>query len=184
MDVRIRRALQESIYLISASKKSDADWVFEVEGSSSKTYNVCFNKIVSCNCPYNKFHHKTCKHMFFILGKITKLDLTLLSDSCRVNIFKIYPTFELLISKIIDNSTNTLTPNNSTTNSTITDDCSICFDSMSSCATTVCKCCKNNFHKSCIVKWLSNSTRTNCPLCRTTWEVNLVVDSMSKFNQL
>jgi hypothetical protein len=192
---RIRKSLNETMYLISATKNTDrSDWLFIVEGSRGTPYNIVIKESgMSCTCPFYKTRFNTCKHMFFILGRIAKMDLGHINtDSPKLNAFDIYPDLDNKLNSIMSSRSAGIVQDRPTPFRGPDGDCSICYESLETDTgpDSMCMLCHNYFHKSCIKHWLSNSSRKNCPLCRNVWPKKPTVsdsgssDPLSKFKSL
>ena len=71
---RKNRGLNQRILLIN-HEKNEASYNFEVLGTRGVSYQLNLDsERYSCNCPDYKFHHKTCKHLYFLFNKILKFD--------------------------------------------------------------------------------------------------------------
>ena len=171
---RIYRAMKHKMFLISANKIDNYNWIFCVEGSKEINYFINFNnKCMTCECPDFKLRKKICKHIYFIIKKICNLNIDLLNNNDpNINIYDIYTNISSILDDILYKRINKKIINYEN------DDCSICFENMSEGLLDKCNICKNSFHNDCIIKWLSNSTRTNCPLCRSIWIKD--IDALAK----
>ncbi|CAF2986476.1 unnamed protein product [Rotaria sp. Silwood2] len=72
---RIERALNQRLYLLAATKSSNASIYreYKVLGQTANVYTVVITHIPSCTCPdYAKGH--LCKHIIFVLHRILKVD--------------------------------------------------------------------------------------------------------------
>lgn len=194
---RFGRALKERMYLLSYTTNSFEDWEFNVEGTRGTNYNVTFNtRGMNCNCPYTSRFHKSCKHMFFIIGRICKLPLEkMTSDRYQINAFKLYPELNNSLLKTLTERRNKINETETGTKTEteaeeikpneIDDDCSICFEEMKIGKLEKCGTCCNHFHSECLVRWLKS--KSNCPLCRSVIKLpkneideNEIIDVMSK----
>ena len=200
---RMGRALKQTMFLISAKQTIYSDtldkwipvdfsksgtgnifdklnWDFCVEGTRGINYNVGFSEYgMNCTCPDFEGRSRNCKHMFFIIGRIAKLKLDkFTTDEPNFNVFELYPELSETLVKVLEKrlgceETATLTSD---------DDCCICFETMNTKTLVGCHSCQNAFHDTCMKQWLSNSSRNNCPLCRTLWIKDSVYsDALGKF---
>jgi len=181
---RMKRALNQKMFLLSANHYHNLVWSFEVEGFSGNSYILSFTQSgITCTCPHVKSRHITCKHMFFIIGRVCKLDLKLLDtklegvlEQLNINIFSVYPNLnEQLQDKLKTRLSEKITIINDNT-----DNCSICFETMKNGKLEICKECKNSFHTNCITRWMK--VNNTCPLCRDkiTIVINETTDIFSK----
>lgn len=171
------RALNEVMYLIDLNSLEN-EWVFGVEGTRGIKYDILINsEKMTCTCPYFANHFKVCKHIYFVVGRICKLDISKILDDFKLNIYDIYPDFSNIVNAAVNKRTFVQDPK-------VVSDCCICYDEMlDSMQLYQCHRCSNHFHDSCITHWLSNSARKNCPLCREKIIVGIKpVDIFNKFN--
>jgi len=186
----MNRALKQRMYLLSAEFINPTNWEFFVEGSAGTNYKVSFKSNgMYCNCPYVETRHQTCKHMFFIIGRICKLRLEHLNtDNHRINPFSRYPNLNETLNTVLYSRQNENSIIEPTTNNLDDEsDCIICFESMNTGELHNCGTCKNHFHKDCIVRWVR--CKPSCPLCRgriklPTTTLNQPVDAMSKLTMI
>lgn len=179
---KIQRAKTEKMYLLS--QMSTDDFVashFIVEGSKGTEYKIVFdNSGVKCTCPSFTFNHKICKHIYFIINRVCKLDFD--TDSKDTNVFEMYPDILNILSNLTKKTDAVAVGPN--------EDCCICYDSMNETAVVTCMVCKNCIHDSCMKVWSKSSrgvareTVGNgiaCPLCRSPIVLNDVLnDPLSK----
>lgn len=166
MDKRVENALKQHIHLISADLSVPS---FIVEGESSRQYTITMKRErFQCTCPdymYRRNDIAACKHIYFLVFRVAKHDQMPLGSEM--------PALVHDIQKRLRNIETKVQKENTEHKEEITEvgdnDCSICFEAMT---TSLVKCehCKNNFHTKCMKHWLSNSARKNCPLCRGFWK--------------
>jgi DNA-directed RNA polymerase subunit RPC12/RpoP len=172
------RALNEVMYLIDLNSLEN-EWIFGVEGTRGIKYDIFINnEKMTCTCPYFVNHFKVCKHIYFVVGRVCKLDISKILDDFKLNIYDIYPDFSNIVNATVNKRTDTVQ------DPKVISDCCICYDEMlDSMQLYRCYRCNNHFHDSCITHWLSNSSRKNCPLCREKIIQNIKpVDIFNKFN--
>jgi hypothetical protein len=178
MDKIIERAkTQEKMHLLdhtqtelkTTKKTLGHILTFRLFGNTGNIYTITFKldtqkesgiSCVKCSCPYNSFHHKICKHIFFIYIKILLIPENNLYQTGKLtcanksHLIDLYNIFVAGIHK----------PENiHESRNTIDDDCPVCFDKLEH-TNYICKQCKNSIHHSCIREIVKFST--NCPLCR------------------
>jgi hypothetical protein len=181
---RMKRALGQPMFLLSAEYSHTDEWNFVVQGYSGTDYNVILTPSkMECSCPDFQQRNKLCKHLYFIIGRVGKERGLLEKLNETTNIFTIKPEFTNILTKRLTKSD----CDNKTEDTKNCEDCSVCFEPMlnrqlvSNCCT-----CKNKFHKSCINRWLR--AKNNCPLCRSHWEIDTInienQDSLTHFSRL
>lgn len=165
INAKIHRAKSERMYLIAVNAD---ELKFTVEGSRGIEYNLKFGKVNSCDCPYFKFNNKICKHMYFIINRVCKLEPQKV-DSTSTDIIKMYPTLIETLKKVHRPKEDTDCINQSY------EDCCICYESMHESSVIKCGTCNQCIHNSCMTIWAKNT----CPLCRSIMSIN-VPDCLSK----
>ena len=174
---RIERALRERIYLLRADKLHN-QWSFEVKGQSNKVYKIKMTNGDKCTCSCMDFvlRKKLCKHLIFITERIAKLtEITyglITTNHLNLSTFEQLSTViegKLLAHGKQENGMIEEEKRNATRKiSETSEDCFICFESLS--GETLVQCvtrCKNYFHEECLKIWLSKNN--TCPLCRSEW---------------
>ncbi len=185
---RFSKALNERIYLLSASQLSNEEWNFNIRGQSNKVYKQILtpNKF-SCACPDHCLRKGFCKHLLFLFCRVS-LNTTLAKELFLKNKEWDIETFTIINKSFIERLKHRIETNKpkEITSNAIGSDCSICFEEMkngevfSQCLTT----CKNYFHEDCINLWL-NSGHETCPLCRGEWtttapeEINIEISLLT-----
>ncbi len=170
---KIQRAKTEKMYLLSHSNVENTTH-FIVEGSKGIEYKIILdNSGVKCNCPSFTFNHKICKHIYFIINRVCKLDFE--TDSKDINIFEIFPNILNILSNLTKNTDEVAGPN---------EDCCICYDSMNGISVVTCTVCKNCIHASCMKIWSKSRSKhveIACPLCRSPIIINeQLINPLSK----
>jgi hypothetical protein len=135
---RKQNSIEQKIFLINFKKGSMNDLEFTVMGTTKNIYIVYICESPKCTCMDFKIRHKRCKHIFFILRKIMKVNNTIEDN-------KIFSREELIemITNIPINITssviNDITSNKKIISTDIIvkmkiiddeDICSICFDNL------------------------------------------------------
>lgn len=163
---KIQRAKTEKMYLLSHLNEENATR-FIVEGSKCIEYKIVFdNSGVKCTCPSFIFNHKICKHIYFIINRVCKLEFDI--DSKDTNVFEIFPNLLNILSNLI--KIDASGPN---------EDCCICYDSMNGILVVTCTVCKNCIHDTCMKIWSKSKKEVVCPLCRSPIN-ELLIDPLSK----
>jgi hypothetical protein len=181
---RMKRALEQPMYLLNAEYSPKDKWYFVVQGYSGSNYDVTIdaNKM-ECTCSDFKLREKLCKHLYFIIARVANDKCSLMHINEHTNIYKINSNFTQTLK---DRLINCNEHKNNEHNDECNDDCVICFDIMNNIQQTIkCGVCKNNFHTQCLNRWLVN--KPSCPLCRSslinkTQQKN--TNSLAYFNNL
>lgn len=162
---RIERALKQPIYLLKADYEEEDQWYFTVQGFSGSMYNITITPDeTSCTCPDFTQRRKICKHIYYIVGRVAQDKEALKNiNEHTTNIFEIKEDLTEALKIRLNKRLEKPTIVKEKQKKKLDDDCSICFEGMTSGNTTLCV-NGHNFHKSCMVRWLK--VKHNCPLCR------------------
>jgi len=180
---RIKRALEQPMYLISCTYNLPNNWFFTIQGYSGIDYNLIANPTeISCNCPdfkkRSKEKNNLCKHLYFIFYRIANAQRT------SENIFQSNPDFSENLMKKLKTRIDNIDVNYNYDVDDCANDCVICFETVANKESNFSCClCKNIFHKNCINRWIKiNNT---CPLCRmkipTTHVTNDILEYFQTF---
>ena len=77
MDSRIAKAYNDRLYLVESippENEDDALREYIVMGSTGNVYRVKIKHEPSCTCPDNRMRKERCKHIYFILLRVMKVD--------------------------------------------------------------------------------------------------------------
>lgn len=174
------RGLQQPIYLIETLPITNNDErQYVVMGTSKKVYNVTINTSPSCDCPDHTTRKTRCKHIYFVLLRIMKVntgnvDQELYTSIEVQNMFNNIPevTKLLCVDDKMKEKYHKLKNNESLeVEKKDTDDlCPMCLDDLNNGSELdYCKySCGKSIHKDCINMWLS-SGKDNCLICREVW---------------
>lgn len=69
------RGLTQAISLIATIKETNGTKTYIVKGESGNTYKVSINGTNECTCPDFVKRHEECKHIYFVLGRVLKVDI-------------------------------------------------------------------------------------------------------------
>lgn len=167
---RIIRSKTQKMYLLGTNKLGPLNWLFEVQGSTGKNYNINMDENMStCTCIDFKLRKNTCKHIMFISTRVLKQNDIVVKMSTEVS-----ESLNELIEKYKNIDKDTVEVHKE-------DACVICYEDYSSTdKCDFCTVCKNGFHCKCMEIWLKQ--QNNCPLCRSKWTITSEnIDPMSKF---
>ncbi len=189
---RKSRSLTQRLYLIEAIPPPGQDLVREymIMGSTGNIYKVSIKNQCKCTCPDQTKRQNLCKHIYFVLLRIMKVDAQTISsiDQHGDNgyIF-LNSELESMFSQIPE-VTQALCVNSDYHNrylaakdqvdkfgkvpqrDTEGDSCPICLDDLGYVGDLdYCKySCGKSVHKQCLEMWLRNSQK--CMFCRENWE--------------
>jgi hypothetical protein len=71
---RKERGLTQKIFMIEHRKNSELDIEFDVMGTTKNVYTVRITESPICTCPDYVTRNKRCKHIYFVLKRIMKID--------------------------------------------------------------------------------------------------------------
>jgi hypothetical protein len=166
------RALSQPMYLMDASRLGN-EWAFQVQGSRGTCYDLRFTpETLSCTCPDFRQRRETCKHAFFMLGRVLG-DVALmnrLEDGCTPR--------ELFLGgfseRVEERLRARLAPAADAAAAPAADaaaaaadrdeDCVVCFEALASGAWSCGGCRRACMHADCATRWLERTP--SCPLCR------------------
>lgn len=170
--LRLKRSLNEKIYLLAATQVSNNHWKFNVRGQSKKVYEQNLKPdLFSCSCPDHTTKHTFCKHLLYLVARVAiQMELAgTISENKNNWTDNAFNTCALSWISRLKNHINKEKKTEVNTEA-IGDACPICFEDMKETESLV-KCvttCKKYFHQDCIKLWLSSDHDT-CPLCRADW---------------
>ena len=182
-DIRKIRGKTQNLFLIeSLNTNEQYEKKYVVMGSTGNVYNVIIKNIPECSCPDYTTRHRRCKHIYFILLRVMKIDdedQDEYSNNELVEMFKNIPhiTNNLLIDDKTKQKYDALKNNNKLeTNSQditkkSTDDlCPICLDDLEN-GDELDHCkfsCGKSIHKVCYSMWTKKKA-PNCIFCGANW---------------
>lgn len=73
-NARKLRGLTQKIFMIEYRKIDEYDMEFDVMGTTKNVYTVKVTKTPTCTCPDHTTRFNRCKHIFFILRRIMKIN--------------------------------------------------------------------------------------------------------------
>lgn len=160
---RGERALCQSMYLLDAEHRGRDEWRFEVQGSMGVSYDLDFTQnAIKCSCPDFYRRKETCKHCFFIVGRVLS-DLELMrkmEHKCEPMALFMADFSSRMEERIRMKHTVPLAASS-------TEDCVVCFESLACSGHDVWECSgcrKRCLHMECARRWLQKNN--SCPLCR------------------
>ena len=201
MQRRIMRAYDDPLYLIESIPPEDEDdpiREFSVMGTTGNVYTVTIENEPSCTCPDFQLRQRRCKHIFFILMRVMKVDnerqkfyddfelLDMFSNIPKIThnliakkkLRKKYQKIKKRIEEIEGNEEEEEDDDDVKKDKEglaeqkpIQDDdvCPICLDNIKDNGDLVyCKKCGKSLHKKCFEMWCKKNKKT-CVFCRADW---------------
>ena len=177
------RGKTQKLYLIEYDDINDYQKVFSVMGSTGNVYDVNIKNVPTCSCPDYTTRHKRCKHIYFILLRVMKVnsedeDTKKYEDGELVYMFSKIPNIakNVKISKTQLDKYKILKKSDSKTSITskqkdMDDICPICLDDLTNGMKVVyCKySCGKNIHSDCFKMWSKQKNKPECVYCRMPW---------------
>jgi hypothetical protein len=180
-NTRKQRGLVQKLYLVETLPiKTDFVREYIIMGSTGNIYQVSISHMPTCTCPDFKQRGQRCKHIFFVLARIMKVDnneTAEYSDMDLINMFaKIPKATQYLIEpdkKIKYDSLKNKT-NIQVKPKDLDDVCPICLDDLTDGnELDMCKySCGKHIHKKCYEMMNKSTTEKICVFCRHPWESN------------
>jgi hypothetical protein len=141
MEARIERALKQRLYLISQQD----EYNYYVSGLTSK-YHVCMKENTgkhTCTCPDYKHRRQNCKHIFFVLFRVLKINRSHWLQDQKLLKRKARPEVQDTV-------------------------CAICYEDLEEKAELcVCDTCGHGVHAQCFKIYAQHTSDPRCPLCRS-----------------
>jgi len=160
---RLKRSTKQNIKLGLISESE-----YTVYGSTGTRYLVKTEPSMNCTCIDYKKNKRYCKHIYFIFLNVYKIVPDLDKVYTEAELKELHTNFYECKMNISARNTD--------------DPCSICFECISD--PLVCKKCQNGFHKSCINEMTKYSGKSNCPLCRSNLNENILDDLIKQVELL
>lgn len=190
MSSRLSRAFKQPIYLLNMEPNVNSyKRVFNVMGTTGNNYVVTINEHPSCTCPDNSHNHNTCKHIYFVMLRVMKIQVRIkhnYSGEELLVMFQNIPNF--IENNLLGNhngsqkaSTKALMEDTHigghlTIQQKFDDVCPICLDDLGDVVGLLDYCkysCGKSVHKKCFEIWKNQSiasfTTTKCIFCRHNW---------------
>ena len=185
MSSRIERCFNDNIYLIESFPylETENERTYLIMGSTGNVYTVIISNKSSCTCPDYRKRKKRCKHIYFVLIRIMKVEnpeKKIFSNEELKEMFNNIPliTNNLIIDKNkrekfyeITNKIN-LNKSKKKIEQKINDNdiCPICLDSLNNGKELdYCKySCGLSLHKKCYQMW-EKRNKGICVFCRANW---------------
>lgn len=182
MDLRKSRGLNQKLFLIEIlDSTSEYQKKFKIMGSTGNVYNVTIENNCRCDCPDFLKRAKRCKHIYFVLIKLMKIedemDKDIYFDDELLSMFKNIPliTSNLIVSSGIKKIYDQLNTNckNVTKMKQVDDLCPICLEDLNNGEELdFCKySCGKPIHKICYSMWTLKKNNT-CVFCYADWNSN------------
>ena len=196
MSTRIERCFTDNLYLVESippNLNEEKKRVYLIMGSTGNVYSVVITNKPTCTCPDFRQRKKRCKHIYFVLIRIMKVENPIIKKFTNDNLDEMFNIIPLITNNlIVDKSkrdkfheiTNNIKSNNSKEINSKTDNkvkqrlndndiCPICLDNINNGKELdYCKySCGLTLHKKCFQMW-EKRNKGICVFCRANWYKN------------
>lgn len=184
---RKHRGKNQKIFLVLTHDVDDSDPYtrkYDVMGTTRRIYTVTITKTPSCTCPDHVQRKTKCKHIFFILTRIMKIDQEqedneTYTEHQLTKMFKNIPeiTNNLKINNTLLNKYNNIKNNNGLVPQikiTHDDICVICLEELLESNEKVIYCrssCGKSIHHECF-SVITNNRFDKCVFCQQIWDIS------------
>lgn len=171
-NARKQRSKTQSLKITYFLELNEPNFQVNVLGSTKKPYQLYFfTDGVECTCMDFKLRHRICKHLFFIIGKVSQ------SNQIYENIKTLDDFTPAILKEIKDNLNKRIDAQkqeqyNSNDNqiSIERDDyCAICMEDFEQQQNLKCETCEHVFHQLCLQSWwnVNYQNANHCAMCRS-----------------
>lgn len=180
------RGVSQKIFLVLTHEFDEniLERKYDVMGTTGNVYTVSIKNVPICTCPDYTLRFKRCKHIYFVLKRIMKIqqeyeDIIEYNDNDLIHMFSNIPeiTNNIKLHTNLVNKYVSLKTNGIILQKKIEDDdiCPICLDTLYDCDEEIVFCkyyCGNNIHKECFDIINDNKTDITCLYCFKPWISN------------
>lgn len=181
---RKSRGKTQKIYMVDNSNIDDLTKTYDVMGTSGNIYTVTVSNKPTCTCPDFMSRGKRCKHIYFVLIRIMKVDSSdedqgeYSNDEIK-NMFGKIPDVinSLTVSPDLKDKWKNMKGTGDKKSIEISqkpldDVCPVCIDDLDNGESLVyCKfSCGKNIHKSCFDQWCKVKKEKKCIFCFKQWD--------------
>lgn len=186
MTDRKSRGINQNIYLIDfdAQTEDKIKKKFTILGSTGKVYTVTIKDEPICTCPDFVTRHFRCKHIYFVLIRVMKVN-KVNEDKAKFNKIDLIEMFDnmekianaVLLPENMKKNYNVTGLINASKNITVPmkkgELCPICLDDAENGELLdYCKyACGNPIHVQCFGMWIKNKKCAKCIICSANWKV-------------
>lgn len=181
-DARMKKALKERIYLVEAIEPESENQLsreFVVMGTRGNEYTVTIDRHPHCTCPDYTHRKGRCKHCFFVLMRIMKVEGDMVQQYYydKNELREMFNNIPEITANLYDRNINKAFEDEESTKDSeefvkqkpIEGDCPICLTSLEIGEVDFCKkCCGNNVHVDCFRRW-AQKKKEFCVYCRAPW---------------
>ena len=186
---RVNRGITQKMFLLDRTGKRE----YAVMGSTGRVYHIQIENTITCTCPDYTTRYRRCKHIYFILGKVLKVDNLEQKTFTRTDLDRLD---NVIRKRELNNEEQKWLNNYHTHNSNQsnteskevpqkpldkTSVCAICLEDMTKDQDLVyCKnTCGNSVHSDCFKQYIKYKKKEICVYCRTSWSISLENDYLN-----
>ncbi|KAI8073898.1 hypothetical protein BC940DRAFT_76521 [Gongronella butleri] len=199
MEGRIRRAINQRLFVLGHHKKNANTDVFKVSGSTGNVYDVTIGPKLSCSCVDYRFRRVHCKHLLMVMLKVCHIspesnmyssltvkpaDLAAIDHLHASNLESRVPEeLQTAVDKYLRGEIDEMP---SAPRRPLDDgECPVCYESFDPATyeamTVSCRVCGNNIHTECFRLWESSTGgNATCVFCRAPWNAPTAKAKLAK----
>ena len=192
MSTRIERCFTDNLYLVESipqNSNEEKKRIYLIMGSTGNVYSVVITNKPTCTCPDFKQRKKRCKHIYFVLIRIMKVENPIIKKFTNENLDEMFNNIPLITNNLIvdkskrdkfheitnnikSNDNNEKNKKNEKVIQKLNDEdiCPICLDNLNNGKELdYCKySCGLTLHKKCFQMW-EKRNKGICVFCRADW---------------
>ena len=171
-NARKQRSSSQPLKITYFLELDHPDFQVNVLGSTKTPYQLYFFRAgVECSCLDFKLRNRICKHLFFIIGKVSG-STTIFNEIKTLEDFTpaILEEIKENLKKKIDTQKQEKHNTNENVISIERDDyCAVCMADFENQKNLKCNTCQHVFHQNCLESWWATNfqNKLRCPMCRT-----------------
>ena len=195
MSTRIERCFTDNLYLVESipqNSNEEKKRIYLIMGSTGNVYSVVITNKPTCTCPDFRQRKKRCKHIYFVLIRIMKVENPIIKKFTNENLDEMFNNIPLITNNLIvdkskrdkfheitnnikSNDNNEKNKKNEKVIQKLNDEdiCPICLDNLNNGKELdYCKySCGLTLHKKCFQMW-EKRNKGICVFCRADWYKN------------
>ena len=195
MSTRIERCFTDNLYLVESipqNSNEEKKRIYLIMGSTGNVYSVVITNKPTCTCPDFRQRKKRCKHIYFVLIRIMKVENPIIKKFTNDNLDEMFNNIPLITNNLIvdkskrdkfheitnnikSNDNNEKNKKNEKVIQKLNDEdiCPICLDNLNNGKELdYCKySCGLTLHKKCFQMW-EKRNKGICVFCRADWYKN------------
>ena len=104
MSTRIERCFTDNLYLVESipqNSNEEKKRIYLIMGSTGNVYSVVITNKPTCTCPDFKQRKKRCKHIYFVLIRIMKVENPIIKKFTNENLDEMFNNIPLITNNLI-----------------------------------------------------------------------------------